>query len=61
MLEGKLKKGWKMLKDIWMKKVDNMNGNLESRMDEIGSDVEDYDESLENSEYYRFESDEDGS
>ena len=42
-------------------KVDNMNGNLESRMDEIGSDMEDYDESLENSEYYRFESDEDGS
>ena len=42
-------------------KVDNMNGNLESRMDKIGSDMEDYDESLENSEYYRFESDEDGS
>ena len=38
-----------------------MEANLESRMDEIGSDMEDYDESLENSEYYRFESDEDGS
>ena len=38
-------------------KVDNMKVNLESRMDEIGSDMEDYDESLENSEYYRFESD----